>query len=165
MRYITIIDEKEYLVEILDENHVAINGELYDVDFFSIGNHQVYSLLLNNESHEVYVYPDGNSWQVFFRGESYCALVEEEMERRLRMVLGSKIVETSEIPIKAPMPGLVVAIPVNDGQEVSKGDVLVILESMKMQNELKAPRSGVVSRIRVNSGEGVEHHQTLMTLV
>ena len=122
-------------------------------------------MLLDGESHEVYVYPDGRSWQVFFRGEFYSASVEEEVQRRLHMVTGSRIVETSEIMIKAPMPGLVVAIPVEDGQEVSKGHVVVVLESMKMQNELKAPRDGVIARIRVAAGEGVEQHQNLMTLI
>ncbi len=165
MRYVTIVGENEYLVEIIDDNHVELDGEVYNVDLCSVGDRQVYSLLLNDNSLEVYVYPDGRSWQVSFRGESYLASVDEEMERRLRLIFGSKVVETSEIPIKAPMPGLVVAIPVSDGQEVHKGDVLLILESMKMQNELKAPRTGVVSRIRTNIGEGVEQHQTLMTLV
>ena len=49
-------------------------------------------------------------------------------------------------------------------QVVAKGDVLVILESMKMQNELRAPRPGKVTRLRVKSGETVEQRQTLLTL-
>ena len=61
------------------------------------------------------------------------------------------------------MPGLVVAIPVEEGQEVKKGQVLVILESMKMQNELKAPRDGVVERIKVRAGESVEQKQTILS--
>jgi propionyl-CoA carboxylase alpha chain len=62
------------------------------------------------------------------------------------------------------MPGLVVAIPVEEGQEVKKGQVLVILESMKMQNELKSPRDGRVHRIKAKAGESVEQKQTLLSL-
>ena len=62
------------------------------------------------------------------------------------------------------MPGLVVAIPIAEGQEVQKGQVLVILESMKMQNELKSPRDGVVSHIKVKAGESVEQKQVLLNL-
>jgi biotin carboxyl carrier protein len=62
------------------------------------------------------------------------------------------------------MPGLVVAVVVNEGQEVKKGQVLLILESMKMQNELKSPRDGVVGRVRVNAGESVEQRQTLLSV-
>jgi biotin carboxyl carrier protein len=63
------------------------------------------------------------------------------------------------------MPGLVVAIPVTDGQEVKKGQVILILESMKMQNELRSPRDGVMGRIRVKVGESVEQKQTLLSVV
>jgi biotin carboxyl carrier protein len=62
------------------------------------------------------------------------------------------------------MPGLVVAVPVEEGQLVARGDALVILESMKMQNELKAPRQGTVAQVRVRPGERVELNQVLMTL-
>jgi pyruvate carboxylase subunit B len=63
------------------------------------------------------------------------------------------------------MPGLVVAIPVEEGQPIQKGQVLLILESMKMQNELKAPRDGTVGRVRVKPGETVEQKQTLLSVV
>jgi biotin carboxyl carrier protein len=63
------------------------------------------------------------------------------------------------------MPGLVVAMPVTEGQEVKKGQVILILESMKMQNELRSPRDGVMGRIRVKVGESVEQKQTLLSVV
>ena len=62
------------------------------------------------------------------------------------------------------MPGLVVAILIEEGQEVKKGQVMLILESMKMQNELKAPRDGIMGRIRIKAGESVEQKQTLLSL-
>jgi biotin carboxyl carrier protein len=63
------------------------------------------------------------------------------------------------------MPGLVVAIPVEEGQPVKKGQVLLILESMKMQNELKSPRDGTIGRVRVKPGETVEQKQTLLSVM
>ena len=63
------------------------------------------------------------------------------------------------------MPGLVVAIPIEEGQEVKKGQVLLILKSMKMQNELKSPRDGKVNRIKVKTGETVEQKQTLLSVM
>jgi biotin carboxyl carrier protein len=62
------------------------------------------------------------------------------------------------------MPGLVVAVLIEEGQEVKKGQVMLILESMKMQNELKAPRDGVMGRVRVKAGESVEQRQTLLSV-
>lgn len=73
--------------------------------------------------------------------------------------------EGGEFHLKAPMPGPVVAIPVSEGQEIQKGQVLVILELMKMQNELKAPRDGVVAHIKAKAGgESVEQKQILLNL-
>jgi biotin carboxyl carrier protein len=63
------------------------------------------------------------------------------------------------------MPGLVVTIPVTEGQFVNRGQVILILESMKMQNELKAPRDGTIGRLRVRPGETVEQKQTLLSLM
>ena len=63
------------------------------------------------------------------------------------------------------MPGLVVDVPVKEGQTVSKGEVLVILESMKMQNEFKAPISGMVQRIKVKPGQTVNQNAMLLTVV
>jgi biotin carboxyl carrier protein len=60
---------------------------------------------------------------------------------------------------------MVVSIPIEEGQEIEQGQVLVILESMKMQNELKSPRGGTVGRIRVEPGESVEQRQTLLSVI
>jgi biotin carboxyl carrier protein len=62
------------------------------------------------------------------------------------------------------MPGLVVSIPVAEGDVVEKGQVILILESMKMQNELKSPKEGTISRIRVKPGETVEQRQALLSV-
>jgi biotin carboxyl carrier protein len=165
MRYSTTIGEREFLIEILDDRHLILDGKTYEVDFASIGGQQVFSLLLDGKSYETFVYPADKAWQVVFRGHSYSALVEEEMEKQLRLALGSHVSETAEYHLKAPMPGLVIAVLVEDGQPIHKGDVLIVLESMKMQNELKAPRDGVITRLRVKASDGVEQHQTMLTLV
>jgi biotin carboxyl carrier protein len=62
------------------------------------------------------------------------------------------------------MPGSIVDVPVQEGQAVEEGSVLVILESMKMENELRAPRAGVVSQVRVQSGQNVEQNETLVAI-
>ncbi len=165
MKYVTTIDEREYEVEIIDENHVRINATLFSVDFHSVSGQPVYSLLLDGRSYEAYVYPADSLWQVLLHGRSYPARVEDEREKLIRSAAKSEISERSEFTLKAPMPGLVVAIPVVDGQAIKKGDLLLILESMKMQNELKASRPGMVTRLRVQIGETVEQHQPLLTIV
>ena len=149
----------------MDEQHVLLDGQPFEVDFEQIVDQPIYSLLLDGKSYEAYVDLLDKNWQVLIYGRSYPALVEQEMERRLRMASGGGVSEKAEFHLKSPMPGLVIGVPVEEGQTVNKGEVLVVLESMKMQNELKAPRSGEVTRLRVKSGDSVEQHQTMLTLV
>lgn len=66
--------------------------------------------------------------------------------------------------VKAPMPGTILDIKVSEGQEVKSGQVLVILEAMKMENELVAPKDGVVQSINVSKGASVNSGDVLVTL-
>ncbi len=164
MKYVTTVDGREYQIEIVDERHVRVGDRLLAVNFESVSGQPVFSLLLDGKSFESFVYPDDENWQVLLRGRQYQVQVEDEREKRLKAAAGSGVAEGGEFHLKAPMPGLVVAVPVAEGEEVKKGQVLVILESMKMQNELKSPRDGKVDRIRVKPGESVEQKQTLLSV-
>lgn len=164
MRYIATVNDKQFLVEIIDEKHVSVDGQTYEVDFEAVSGQPVYSLIVDGRSHEGYIQPSDDVWQVLLRGRLYPVKVEDEREKRLRAAAGASVAETGEFHLKAPMPGLVVAVPVAEGEQVKKGQALVILESMKMQNELKSPRDGVVNRIRVKAGESVEQKQALLSV-
>ena len=165
MKYSTTLGNREYTIEIIDEHHIIVDGQQYEVDFESVSGQPVFSLLVDGDSHEAYVYPDDGQWEVLLQGILYPVVVEDEREKRLKSSFGSGPAPSGEFFLKAPMPGLVISIPVKDGQTVSQGDVLVILESMKMQNELKSPRDGQISRLRVKEGDNVERKQTLLSVV
>ncbi len=164
MKYITTIADREFIIEIIDDNQILVDGVTYDVDFESISGQPVFSLLIDGDSHEAYVYPDDDRWEVHLQGIQYRVVVEDEREKRLRSSFGSGSAFSGEYYLKAPMPGLVISIPVKEHQKINQGDVLVILESMKMQNELKSPRDGIVSRIRIEEGDNVERKQTLLSV-
>ena len=165
MKYITTIEDKQFTVEIIDDKHVSVDGKVYEIDFESVSGQPVYSLIVDGRSHESYIYQGDDNWQVLMRGRPYPVQVEDEREKRLRAAAGGGVAETGEFHLRAPMPGLVVAVPVTEGQAIKKGEVILILESMKMQNELKAPRDGTVGRIRVRPGESVEQKQTLLSVM
>lgn len=164
MKYITTIDGKEFVVEIIDERHVAVDGKILEVDFESVEAQPIFSLIVDGKSYESYVYPGEEDLEVLVKGRLYHGKVEDERERRLRAASGGTVAQSGPFLLKAPMPGLVVAVPVVEGQEVKEGDVLLILESMKMQNELKSPRDGVVGHIQVGAGDSVEQRQKLLSV-
>ena len=164
MRYEVTIDDQTYLIEISEEGHIKLDGRAVEVDFAQIGSSGLFSLLVDNESFEALVEPREGCWQVLLRGDLYDVDVVDERARLLRARAGLMVPDSGEVKIKAPMPGLVVALSVEVGQEVATGDNVVILESMKMENELKAPREGLVKRINVQTGDSVEKNQTLVVI-
>jgi biotin carboxyl carrier protein len=165
MKYVTTIEEREFIVDIIDEHRVSVDGVTYQVDFMPIGNQPVYSLVVDGHSYDAHVYTNEDTWQVVFHGALYTAFVEDEREKRLRASLAGRVAENEDFHLKAPMPGMVVSIPVHEGQEIQKGDVLAVLESMKMQNELRSPRDGKVIRVRVKVGDRVELRETMLSVL
>ena len=165
MKYVTTIDDRQFIVEILDDHHIVVDGVKFEMNFIPVGNQPVFSLILDGHSYDAHVSQEDRLWQILVQGQMYYAQVEDEREKRLRSSMEGMVAGQDEFHLKAPMPGLVVAVPVQEGQLVEKGDVLVILESMKMQNELRAPRQGLVARLRVAPGDRVEKKDTLLSVV
>ena len=165
MKYVATSGEREILIEILDEHHIIVDGVKFDIDFEAVSEQTVYSLLANNKSYEALVYESEEGWQVLLHGSQYVLLVEDEREKRLRASLGGGPPQNVDYHLRAPMPGLIVTVPVSEGQMVDKGDVLVVLESMKMQNQLKSPRPGKISRVQIKPGDSVEQRETLLSVI
>lgn len=164
MKYITTINDKQFEIEIGNDGRVLVNGEPREVDFLPL-EPSLYSIIMNNQSLQVVVGEDDGVYDVMMRGRRYEGKVLDERAQLMLMRGGLGESDSGEITIRSPMPGLVVAIPVTEGDAVVKGQTVIILESMKMQNELKSPRDGVVQRISVAPGESVEQKKILITIV
>ena len=163
MRYVTTIGERQYTIEINRDDQITIDGVAQPIDLRVI-DEATFSLLINNASHEALVETSNGEVQVLLRGRLYAARVEDERASRLSQSGGGWHAGSGEVTIKSPMPGLIVAIAVREGQAVKKGQTVVVLESMKMENELKAPRDGTIASIKVSPRQSVEQHQSLVVL-
>jgi biotin carboxyl carrier protein len=160
----TSVGDQTFIIDVNREDQVAVDGQTTPVDFYEIDQTKAFSLLLDHDSYEVMVSEQEGEYHVLLGGHLFHVRVEDERARRLAQAARSFAPASGEIQIKAPMPGMVVAVPVKEGQIVKKGDVLVVLESMKMENELKAPCDGTVSGVRVQSRQSVEQNQLLVTI-
>jgi biotin carboxyl carrier protein len=166
MKYITTINGVKFEIDIQRDGTLLVNGEPRVVDFLPLGvDSSLFSIIMDNVSHDVLVEERDDIFEVLIQGRLFVADVEDERSQLLASRRATATVDSGEISIRAPMPGLIVAIPVAEGQEVKAGQTVVILESMKMQNELKAPRDGVVQRISVEVGKSVEQNKPLITIV
>lgn len=163
MKYITNVNGKEYILEVDRNDQISVNGRAYQIDFQLLEG-GIISLLLDNHSIEAIVEEREKDWEVLIHGELYNVQVQDERTYRLSQARGTLGIESGEVIVKSPMPGVILNILVTVGQMVKKGDKVVILESMKMENELRAMREGLVKRIMVGKGANVEKGQELVII-
>lgn len=164
MKYITTVNQTDFEIELLDDGQIKINGRIASVDLLRVDQGSAYSLLLDGESYAAFVIDENGGMQVFINGVRYSAEVLDEHEKLLREVGAGAANLDDFFELKAPMPGLVIKVPVEVGQIVSQGDVLVILESMKMQNELRAPQPGIVTEVLAQEGGSIEKRDVIVVL-
>lgn len=162
-RYLTTIGQRTYEIEILSDHEVVVDGARHTVDMTKIEGVPVYSLLMDSRSYELYVQEMGG-FQILTGGELHAVQVEDERSRTLHQLAGEAAGPEGPVEITAPMPGLVVSVLVKPGQEVQPHQGLVILEAMKMENEIRASRAGVVKAVRVQAGKAVNQGQVLVVL-
>jgi biotin carboxyl carrier protein len=162
--YNTYVDGEELEITIHTDGSVEVNGRRFDVDLQHITDNTVYSMIIEGRSHEVFADLEDGSWKILLDGERYEVEVEDERTKRLKALQGPDKKLVGDVQIRAPMPGLVVKIPVEAGQQVAQNQPLIILEAMKMENELRAPRAGVVKEVRVSIRQAVELNQVMLIL-
>ncbi|MDE2821538.1 MAG: biotin/lipoyl-binding protein [Chloroflexota bacterium] len=161
MKYVTVIDEQSYEIEIDNDGAILVNGELRDVDFLNLGG-SLYSIITGNKSLEAVIDDDEGKIAVMMGGQLFETQVLDERAMLLMQRRGGLKITSGEV--SAPMPGLIVIVTVEVGQAVAQGDTVVILESMKMQNELKSPVAGVVRAIHVEASQAVDKGQMLVEI-
>jgi biotin carboxyl carrier protein len=157
------VGEREYTVEI-QNGETTVSGERVDVreavmdtrgglKFESLGRRM--SAVVDKGKNESFVR---------FQGREFPLTVETERERLLKSLSKSSEAAGGRAEIKASMPGLVIRVLGTVGQAVKKGEPVLILEAMKMENEIRAPGDGVISQIKAAQGQAVEKGDLLLVL-
>jgi biotin carboxyl carrier protein len=141
----------------LDDNHfeLTIDGETVHVDAAKSGKSTIYSIIEDGKQFEVIIDESGaHGFDVLVGGQLFHLQARDERSRLLST--SAKTVATGPQRIEAEMPGKVVKIAAGVGSPVTEGQGVVILEAMKMENEIKSPIEGVLVEIGVAEGQTVE---------
>jgi biotin carboxyl carrier protein len=177
MPYITTINHHTYTIT-AEENgqprHITLDGQTLDVDWQQIATLADqggrYSLLIAGRTYEVHARrilkageQTGQTYEVLLLGQRFEVQVEDERTKMLAGLAGGSA-QSGEASIQAPMPGLVVGIPVEEGMQVEQGQTVAVLEAMKMENDLPSPMSGRIKAIHVSKGQTVDLGQTLVVI-
>jgi biotin carboxyl carrier protein len=155
----------DHVVDVDRPGEVTVDGTVHAVDLRSIDDMHLYSLIVDDASYEMHVERHMGVYYVQIGGDRYAVEVEQERLKKLRAMGGRRHEEHGGATVRAPMPGLVVRVFVEPGQPVAIDQSLVILEAMKMENEIRSPRAGVVKSVAASPGAAVNKDDELLAIV
>jgi biotin carboxyl carrier protein len=165
LNYFVTIEGREIPVEV-DGDRVTVGGREVRAHLSVVPGTPVRHLLVDAESLALVVEQEERGvWRLAVQGTTRVASVVDERTRHIRSLAGDPGQTAGPSHLKAPMPGLVVRLLAREGEAVDAGRGLVVLEAMKMENELRAAAPGVVASIRVTPGQAVEKGQVLIEFV
>jgi biotin carboxyl carrier protein len=138
-----------------------IDGRALEADAVEVAP-GAYSILLGGESFEVRVTPAHDGLRVDSAGHEFAARVRDP--RAWRGQRGSSVEVEGRQQVFAPMPGKVVRLLVQAGDKIEAGKGVLVVEAMKMQNEIRAPKSGIVEKLLVKEGQAVNAGEALAVI-
>lgn len=152
---------KKFMVE-KQGNELLVNGKMVQPDALRLDADRMH-LLVNGKGYQVELLEqEGQNLQVRVNQSTFEVTLKTELDLLLNKLGIDAGAEQKINELKAPMPGLVLRLVAEPGQEVQKGDPLLVLESMKMENVLKSPGQGIVDKLVVEVGNTVEKGQVLL---
>jgi len=167
-RYRVTVGDQSVTVEIVERRqglYVAVDdGPEEPIDVITRTNDGELSVLFDGVVLRALIGESDAGWTVVLQGQSSDVTVLDERAARLASATAAGRPHTADTALRAPMPGLVVAVNVEPGQAVAKGATLVVLSAMKMQNELTARDDAVIKEVLVSAGQTVDQNQVLVTL-
>jgi len=149
----------KYQYQVNEEHHFQLTAEILKrIDIQPLGNDRFHILKNNKSFHAKVLNTDfpNRTLSLLINGNKYDIKITDEYDELVKKLglsinAGQKVKE-----VKAPMPGLVLEVMVTAGQEVQKGDGLLILEAMKMENVIKAQGDGIVKLVQIEKGQTVD---------
>lgn len=169
MKLVVRLDGAEKVIRVTRDGgqyRVDVDGRLLDVDSRNFGDKDAFSLLIDHKSYLVEaapVRPERGEYFARVLGRHYDVEVLDELLLAVRDAERSRE-HTGAYLVRAPMPGLVVQVRVQPGARVSVGEAVVVMEAMKMRNELTSDVAGIVKSVAVATGDKVDSQAPLVTI-
>ncbi len=140
---------------------VQLAGKSFEVDVAQLSESS-FSLILEGCSYDVTVNPHPEGFQVFVDGVGFQVDLQDPRQRS--PFSSGRSETTGSMAVSTPMPGKVIKVLVSEGESVRRGQGLVVVEAMKMQNELLSPKEGQVNHINVSEGQAVNAGEPLVVV-
>jgi acetyl/propionyl-CoA carboxylase alpha subunit len=161
-----IVNEQKTKSISIRKEEIAIDGKTFEADISKISEKE-FHIIRNLRSYNVRITGINRKEKtvtVTVNGTKYHAAIKDRMDDLLHSMGMDKAVAQKVSEVKAPMPGLVLRVMAEAGQAIKKGDPLIVLEAMKMENILKSSADAVVKKVSVIKGDKVEKNQVLLEM-
>ena len=166
MKYVATVGGQEHVVEVAVRAdglyRLVIGDREWEVDA-RLTAQGIYSLLIDNVSYVADVVDAAGACFVGVRGETYAITVEEQTRHIIR-TKGGVAPGGGGQTLKAPLPGKISRVAVRPGDAIQAGDTLLVIEAMKMENELRAGAAGTITEVRVQVGQAVNAGDVLIVM-
>lgn len=166
MKYTAVLNDKERELEISQQDRhryrVIVDGEAHEVDA-RLCAPDLLSVLVDNTSYDISFSSGDIQVLLNFRNQHFNIELLDERHMRMRRIRSELDISGPEI-IKTSMPGKVVEVLVEEGQQVTPGTGVVIIEAMKMENEIRCRNGGVIKVVHVSTGQAVEGDVVLVEI-
>ncbi|MFD0940611.1 acetyl-CoA carboxylase biotin carboxyl carrier protein subunit [Pedobacter boryungensis] len=148
-----------------DYNQLEVNNETIELDRLAL-NATATHVLYKNKSYTIEIVElnkEEKTAVIKVNNNTYNLTIKDQFDQLLKQLGMDNLAVNKIQQIKAPMPGLVLSVLATEGAEVKKGDNLLVLEAMKMENMIKSPTDGIIKKIEIKQGDKVEKNEILIS--
>ena len=162
--FVVTLNDKKKTVSISGNSHILIDDQKIEYELILLNSH-TYLLKINDQFFEISVDKTGNGkYSLLIDGNQYETIIRSALQEKVSELLQQKNTIHTKTEVRAPMPGMILKIKKDINDKVKQGETILILEAMKMENDLRSPRSGILSEIMTKEGSAVEKGTVLFTI-
>lgn len=162
--FVVTTNEHKREIKVLKDNLIRIGNSEHEVELSKVNNY-LYLLNIAHKTYEITVHKlTDEKFRFGVDGHSFESVVRTKLKENANEVIKNKFTEPHITKIASPMPGLLIKIFKGVGQKVEENEPVLLLEAMKMENEIRSPKSGIIKEIFLKHGSTVEKDAVILTI-
>lgn len=163
--FVITINNKKRRIKIIDDETLLIDSKRFNFELMKLSN-GISILRIDNRVYEVSAESTNEgTFNLFVEGRIFETMSRTSLEEKASNLLEkAEALHTHRVVVKAPMPGMILKIKKKTGDSIKKGESVIILEAMKMENEIKAPVSGTITELNVIETHKVDKNSFLFSI-
>ncbi len=162
--FVVTLGDKKRSVVMSENSEVTLGGRKYHYEVVELGKNN-FVLRVDNRVYEISARrKDADQYSLFINGKAMDVFVRTGLQERASSLIEQSSEFKHKMEVKAPMPGMILKVKKNVGESVKKGDSIIILEAMKMENDIKSPFSGSIKEVKVTENTPVDKGTILFTV-